>query len=70
MPVVLAVIAWEVAPVLHKYETPEFAVNTTDPPIQKLVGPPAVIVEATVLTVRLVAADVFVHPLAPVTTIV
>ena len=41
------------------------AVNVTDPPVQKVVGPPAVIIEVGKgLTVIIVAADVTEQPLA------
>ena len=47
-----------VAPVDHKYPFPELEVNVTDPPAQKVVGPPAVMVgaEGAGLTVTVVAA--------------
>ncbi len=55
-----------VAPLDHRYELSADAVNVTDPPAQKVVGPPAVIagVAGAGLTVADVAADVLVHPAA------
>ena len=45
-----------VAPLLHVYELPEFAVNTTLFPWQKVTGPPALIeAVGAVLIVRLTA---------------
>ena len=41
-PEVLTVMLWVVKlPGVHKYEFPELAVRTTDPPLQKVVGPMA-----------------------------
>jgi hypothetical protein len=62
--VVFTVIDCVVAPVLHKYEDPELAVNTTEPPWQKVVGPLAVTTAAgSEFTVKFVDA-VLVQPLA------
>jgi hypothetical protein len=56
-----------VAPVLHKYDAPAFAVNTTFCPAQKDVGPFAEIL-ATVGVRTVIAVDaVLVHPAAFVT---
>ena len=43
-PEVLTVIDCVVAPVLHNHDVPADAVKVTDPPVQNVVGPPAVIV--------------------------
>ena len=59
-----------VAPVDHKYPTPELDVSVTLPPAQKVVGPDAVMVGAggNELTVTSVAAEGKLrHPLALVT---
>jgi hypothetical protein len=55
----LTVILAVVAPVDHKYEAPALEVNVTLPPVQKVVGPPAVIVgvAGTALTVTIVAVE-------------
>ena len=47
-----------VAPFDHKYEFPALEVKVTDPPAQKVVGPPGVIVGAAgkAFTVTTVAA--------------
>jgi hypothetical protein len=50
-----------VAPFDHKYEVPALEVSVTDPPAQKVVGPPGVIVGVagkafTVTTVGVLAA--------------
>ena len=47
-----------VAPFDHKYEFPALEVKVTDPPAQKVVGPPGVIVGAAggVFTVTVVPA--------------
>jgi len=53
------VIDCDVAPLLHKYDNPELAIKVTEPPIQKVVAPDAVIVTVgNVLTVTIVADDV------------
>jgi hypothetical protein len=56
---VLIVILAVVAPVDHKYDDPALEVNVTLPPVQKVNGPPAVIVGTAgiELTVTTVAAD-------------
>ncbi len=48
-----------VAPVDHKYVTPALEVRVTLPPVQKVVGPPAVIVgcAGTGFTVTVLAAE-------------
>jgi hypothetical protein len=54
--------------VLHRYELPELAVSTTEPPWQNVVGPPAVIVAvAEFVTVTATGVLVAEHPLAFVT---
>jgi hypothetical protein len=55
----LTVILAVVAPVDHKYDDPELEVNVMLPPVQKVKGPPAVIVGAAgkALTVTTVATD-------------
>ena len=70
-PAVLTVIACVVAPLLHNQDAPADAVSTTDPPVQNVVGPPAVIVAAgNGFTVTAVAADVAEQPAALVTVTV
>jgi hypothetical protein len=65
------VIACEVSPVLNRYDDPELAVSTTDPPWQNVVPPPAVIVAIAVLvTVTATGALAREHPLALVTVTV
>ena len=52
-----------VAPLLHNQEAPAEAVSITLPPLQKVVGPLAVIVAAgTGFTVTTTDEDVVVHP--------
>ena len=56
-----------VAPLDHKYEDPALEVNVTLPPVQKVNGPPAVIVgvAGNALTVTTVAAEIALwHPAA------
>jgi hypothetical protein len=59
-------MACVVAPLLQEYDVPALAVNSTLPPEQKVVSPPAVIdgVDGKALTVTTVAALVDVQPLA------
>jgi hypothetical protein len=62
--VVVTVIDCVVAPVLHKYEVPVLAVNTTEPPWQKVVEPLAVITaDGSEFTVKFVDT-VLVQPFA------
>jgi len=62
-PVVLTVMVWVVAPLLHSQLAPADAVRSTEPPAQKVVGPLGVIVATgNGLTVTLVGADVAEHP--------
>ena len=61
----------EVSFVLHKYANPAGAVKVTDPPAQKVVGPPAVMLGVlgsgvTLTTVAALANEV--HPEAIVRT--
>ena len=50
---------------------PVFALNTTDPPLQKVVAPPAVMLDVgSVFTVIVVALDVALQPLALLTVTV
>ena len=56
LPVALTVIDCVVAPLLHKYEEPVLAVNTTEPPWQKLTGPPAMMLAGTVALIVNVTA--------------
>ena len=64
-------IACVVAPVLHNQDAPADAVSVTEPPLQNVVGPPAVIVaDGSGLTVTTVAADTAEHPAALVTVTV
>ena len=69
MPEALSTIDCDVAPVDHAYVKPAGAVSVTLPPVQKVVGPPAVIagVEGFGLTVTVVAALVALQPFALVT---
>ena len=61
----------EVEPLLHNQDVPLLAVRLTDPPTQKLVAPPAVMVAVgNALTVTIVALDVAEHPFALVTVTV
>ena len=55
----VTVIPGVVAPVDHRYVDPSLDVKVTLPPVQKVNGPPAVIVGVAgiVLTVTAVAAD-------------
>ena len=46
VPAVVAVMDWVVAPFDHKYVVPALEVNVTEPPAQKVVAPPAVMVGA------------------------
>ncbi len=65
---VFAVIDWVVSPVFHNQELPAPAVRVTDPPAQKVVGPPAVIVaDGNAFTVTVVADDMAEQPLPSVT---
>ena len=58
-PAVLTVIACVVAPLLHNQDAPADAVSVTEPPLQNVTGPPAVIVAVgNAFTVTTVAADV------------
>lgn len=67
-PFVVAVIACVVAPLLHNHELPADAVNSTDPPTQNVVGPPALMVAAgRVFTITSVSAEVEEQPDALVT---
>jgi len=58
-PVALTVMLEVVAPVDQRYEVPALEVSVTLPPVQKVNGPPAVIVGVAgiVLTVTVVAAE-------------
>ena len=57
-----------VAPLLHNQDAPADAVSVTEPPLQNVSGPPAVMVAAgNGLTVTPVAADTAEHPAALVT---
>ena len=68
MPLELTVIDDVVAPVDQRYDVPLDAVRVTLPPVQKVVGPPAVMVAVGLaLTVTTAAADVALQPLAFVT---
>lgn len=66
-PLVVTVIICVVAPVLHSHDAPAEAVRSTLLPVQKLVGPLAVIVG--VLTVTVVAEEVPVQPLVVTATV-
>jgi hypothetical protein len=57
-----------VAPLDQRYDVPLLAVSVTEPPVQNVVGPPAVIVAVGfAFTVTTVAADVALQPLPFVT---
>lgn len=64
VPEVLTVIDCEVAPVDHRLPVAEDDVKVTEPPVQKVVGPPAVIVgvDGLALTVTTVVVDVAEQP--------
>ena len=52
-------MACVVAPLLHNQDEPAEAVNVTEPPAQKVVGPPAVMLaDGNGFTVTTVAAEV------------
>lgn len=53
-----------VAPVLHTYEAPAFAVNTTFCPAQKDVGPFAEILATVGVRTEIAVDAVLVHPAA------
>jgi hypothetical protein len=60
---VVTLIEGVVAPFDHKYDAPLDAVNVTDPPVQKVVAPLAVIVGVGAApTVTVVALDVAEQP--------
>jgi hypothetical protein len=60
-----------VDPVLQRYALPVEAVSVTEPPLQKVVAPEALIVAAgEVTTVTVVAIEVALHPLTSVTVTV
>ena len=66
-PLAATVIDCVGAPLDHKYDEPAFAVNTTEPPAQKVVGPATLMdAEAPAFTIIAAVAD-DVHPLAFVT---
>ena len=61
-------IACVVAPLLHNQDAPADAPSVTEPPLQNVSGPSAVMVAAgNGLTVTTVATDVTEHPAALVT---
>jgi hypothetical protein len=60
-----------IAPFDQRYVEPALAVSVTDPPLQKVVGPEALIVASgLVLTVTDFAAEVVLQPFAFVTVTV
>ncbi len=64
VPELLTVIDCVVAPLLHAYELPAVAVNTTFAPSQKVVAPFGVIdTGGDVFTVTFTGGDVSTHPL-------
>ena len=68
MPLVLAVIDCVVAPLDQRYDEPADAVSVTLPPVQNVVGPPAVMLAVGLaLTVTAVGTDVALQPFAFVT---
>jgi hypothetical protein len=67
-PELFTVMDCVVAPLFQRYELPALAVNTTEPPVQKLVTPLGVIVATgTGFTEIVVGVDVALHP-APFVT--
>ena len=67
-PELLTVMDWVVAPLFQRYELPALAVNTTEPPLQKLVTPFGVMLAAgTGLTLMVTGAETALHP-APFVT--
>ena len=67
----LATIDDVVAPVDQRYEVPLDAVSVTLPPVQKVVGPPAVMLAVGIaFAVTTVGDDVALQPLALVTVTV
>jgi hypothetical protein len=57
-----------VAPFDQRYESPALAVSVTEPPLQNVVGPAAVIVASgAAVTVTVAGAEVVLQPLALVT---
>jgi hypothetical protein len=60
-----------VAPFDQRYEEPALAVSVTEPPVQNVVGPPALMVATGfAFTVTDVAAEVVLQPFAFVTVTV
>jgi hypothetical protein len=67
-PPVLTVIECVVAPLLHNQDAPADAVSVTEPPVQNVSGPSAMIVaDGNRFTITTVAAEVAEHPAALVT---
>jgi hypothetical protein len=69
LPLVLGAIDCVVAPVDQRYDAPLEAVRVTLPPVQNVVGPPAVIVgvAGTALTVTAIATEAsLLQPFVPV----
>ena len=67
-PELFTVMDCVVAPLFQRYELPALAVNTTEPPVQKLVTPFGVMVAAgTGLTLMVTGAETALHP-APFVT--
>jgi hypothetical protein len=68
LPDAVALIDCVVAPFDQRYATPLLAVSVTEPPVQNVVGPEAVIVaDGNASTVTVVADEVALQPFAFVT---
>ena len=70
LPDVVTLIDCVVAPFDHRYAVPAVAVRVTLPPAQNVVGPEAVMLALTELTVTVAGADVAGQPIAFVTVTV
>ena len=63
VPVLFTLIDCVVSPLLHKQEDPEVEFNVTEPPLQNVVGPPALMVTVgNGFTVTVVTDDIAEHP--------
>ena len=67
LPLLFTKMYWPVAPVLHKLLLGEDDINCTWPPVQKVIGPPAVItgLAGSGFAVTTIGWEVDVHPFAP-----
>ena len=71
LPAVVTLMDWVVAPLLHEYVPDGLAINVTEPPEQKVVGPFAVMeVAGRGLTVTVVAVEMPEQPFPLVTVAV